>query len=150
MRALVPRLWARALLLCAAFSLLATAPRDVDAPADAGPRVELEALPRIGFPPLKVTLVGTLKGVSRDDENFCHVDQVWIARRASEPDTRQRISARRPRCQHSPDEKRVELRFYKDLTLASGGLYIYRLALEPKDGPPLVSKPVTVQVLTRP
>lgn len=119
-------------------------------PAPAAPSVELEAQPRLGFRPLQVALTGTLRNVSRENDNFCHVDQVWSARRANEPASRERASARRPRCQHPPEERRVELRFYKEVTLATPGVYVYRLQLEPKDGHRLTSNPVTIQVLAKP
>lgn len=140
-------------LLLPAAALAADQPRAHQEVPPAGepesPRLDLEASPRIGFRPLKVTLIGTLHGVSRDDDNFCHVDQLWIGRRASEPETRERTSARRPRCQHPADQRSVERRFYKDLTFSTPGQYTYRLVLEPKEGRPVVSKPVTIQVLAR-
>jgi len=110
----------------------------------------LEAVPRIGFRPLQVSLTGTLRGVAGNDENFCHVDQLWFTRRGADTGVRERTSARRPRCQHPPEQTRVERRFYRDLRLNSAGVYVYRLELEPKDGSKLISNPVTIQVLAKP
>ncbi|MEE9218065.1 MAG: hypothetical protein V3U98_03270 [Acidobacteriota bacterium] len=126
----------------------AGAREDASAQTQAARRLVLMARPKIGFPPLKVTLSATLSGVPSDDPDFCHVDQIWIGKM---PDPRRpaRTSVRRPRCRHSEEERRVELRFFKDLTLFTPGSYTYRLRLEPKHGPAVHSNPVTLHVLPR-
>jgi hypothetical protein len=108
----------------------------------------LTAVPRIGFPPLEVTLTATLRGVPRDDPNFCHVDRIWTVRAESDSRGRVRASSERPRCHHPPEQSRVEMRYYADKVLRVPGVYHLRLTLEPKTGPPLRSNPVTVQVLS--
>ncbi len=127
---------------------------DTPAPEDGGrstekPKLVLKADSRIGFSPLRLTLRATLTGVSRDDLDFCHVDQIWLGKRSADPAARERASAHRPRCHHPDDQKRVEMIFYKELNLYSPGAYIYRLKLEPKQGPALISNPVTLRVLAR-
>jgi len=118
--------------------------------ANGAPRLVLEATPRLGFRPLEVVLTGTLHGVSRSDENFCHVDEIWVAKRPNDSAARERISAHRPRCHHPPEERRVHLRFYKDVRLSSPGVYSYRLVLEPRNGEPVRSNPLTIQALAKP
>jgi hypothetical protein len=121
--------------------------REPEAGEPEAPRLVLTASPRLGFPPLEVALTATLYGVSKDDERFCHVDRVWTLR--IDPDSRSRLrnSSERPRCHHPEGEVKVEMRYYTDKVLRSPGLYHYQLTLEPKQGPPLRSNPITVQVL---
>lgn len=126
----------------------ATAPEG-GGPSTEKPKLVLKAEPRIGFSPLRLTLRAVLSGVSSDDLNFCHVDQLWLGKRSDSPGARERASAHRPRCHHPDDKKQVEMVFFKDLNLYSPGAYIYRLKLEPKQGPPLISNPVTLRVLRR-
>lgn len=112
------------------------------------PRLVLTASPRLGFSPLQVALTATLHGVSRRDDNFCHVDRIWTFR--AEPDSRGRLrsSSERPRCRHPAGETRVEMRYYTDKILRAPGVYHFQLTLEPKEGPPLRSNPIVVQVLS--
>lgn len=141
MRSLIPRA-APALAVALLASFAAAAEKQPNAP-----RLVLTASPGIGFPPLQVALTATLYGVSRNDENFCHVHRIWTVR--AEPDSRGRLrsSSERPRCHHPPSEARVEMRYYTDKLLRAPGVYHYQLTLEPKNGPALRSNPVTVQVL---
>ena len=125
-----------------------TAPESGE-PSTEKPKLVLKADSRIGFSPLRLTLRATLTGVSSDDLNFCHVDQIWFGKRSSDPGARERASTHRPRCHHADDQKQVEMIFFKELSLYSPGAYIYRLKLEPKQGPALISNPVTLRVLSR-
>lgn len=111
------------------------------------PRLRLSVDRAVGFAPIKVVLTGELVGVDPQDANFCHAAVTWTRvdpGQTLEEGTRVRESAA---CLHPKEQIFVPTSFTKEYTLYAPGSYLFRLAVEGKDGKRLTSGYAKVEAL---
>lgn len=114
---------------------------------DDKPRLRLVADPAVGFTPVRAVLTGQLSGIRATDPNFCHAAVTWVRIDPARSE-QEAISVREdPACVHPPEEASVATSFTKTYDLVQPGAYLFRLAIEGKDGTRVVSSLVKVQVI---
>jgi len=114
---------------------------------DGKPRLHLSVTPSVGFTPVVAVLSGQITGLSRQDANFCHAAVTWT--RIDPGQTEEDGSRIRedPVCLHPEEETSVVTSYTKVLELYRPGTYLFKLAVEGKDGTRLQSAFVRVEVL---
>lgn len=152
----VSRYRAAAVLLCVlgalSMTIAARKEREKD-PVPTGPALRLTATPRHGFRPVTVTLTGSLRGVPRTDQEFCHAGIEWEATAPGGEATtagNARLISRsmeNPRCLHPPEQVDVQMTFTKVVTLSRPGVYVYRLILHRRDGERVLSNTQEIRVI---
>src|SRR6266446_4961275 len=111
------------------------------------PRLRLTADRMVGFTPLSIVLTGQLTGVNPQDGNFCHAAVTWTRIDPGQTEEEGSRVREKPACLHPHEEIVVPTSFTKDYTLYAPGSYLFRLAVEGKDGKRIFSGYAKVEVL---
>jgi PKD repeat protein len=102
----------------------------------------INAAPRQGFTPLRVTFRGELEGVVANDEEYYCLQEIWDFGDGAK-------SSEKPNCDPYSAESKVKTEFFMDHVYEKAGRYTVRLMLGEEDNEKIKSRQTSVAVLER-
>lgn len=119
-----------------------SAPQDSSAASSDGARLTINAAPRQGFTPLRVTFRGELEGIAANDEEYYCLQEIWDFGDGAK-------SSEKPNCDPYSAESKVKTEFFMDHVYEKAGRYTVRLMLGEEDNEKIKSRQTSVAVLER-
>ena len=119
-----------------------TAPQASPEASSGEVQLTINAAPRQGFTPLRVTFRGELAGVDQNDQEYYCLQEIWDFGDGSKSSEKQNCEP------YSPDSK-VKREFFSEHVYEKEGRYTIRLMLGEEDNEKVRSRPTGVTVIER-